>query len=100
LDKSGQDVLEGELPQDHTVSDTVYLAESATHSLRPVEKNLAAHALRLMIGALKVGFGSQSDAGTYNRGILISVLHTVMKGKVSVVAHLKRCWTNSLTTSI
>jgi transposase len=55
----------------------------------PAENNLAERDLRPTVIARKVSFGSQSDAGARTRGILMSVLHTLKKRQVDVVAHLK-----------
>lgn len=55
----------------------------------PAENNLAERDLRPTVIARKVSFGSQSDAGAYTRGVLMSVLHTLKKQQVDVVAHLK-----------
>jgi transposase len=55
----------------------------------PAENNLAERDLRPTVIARKVSFGSQSDAGAHTRGVLMSVLHTVKKRQVDVVAHLK-----------
>jgi transposase len=55
----------------------------------PAENNLAERDLRPTVIARKVSFGSQSDAGAHTRGILMSVLHTLKKRQVDVVAHLK-----------
>jgi transposase len=56
----------------------------------PAEHNLAERDLRPTVIARKVSFGSQSDAGAHTRGILMSVLHTLKKRQMDVVAHLKR----------
>jgi transposase len=56
----------------------------------PAENNVAERALRPTVIARKVSFGSQSDAGARTRGILMSVLHTLKKRQVAVVAQLKR----------
>src|SRR5215472_12327840 len=56
----------------------------------PADNNLAERDLRPTGIALKVSFGSQSDAGAQTRGVLMSVLHTLKKRQVDVVAHLKR----------
>jgi transposase len=56
----------------------------------PAENNLAERDLRPTVIARKVSFGSQSDAGARTRGILMSVLHTLKKRGVEVVAHLKK----------
>jgi transposase len=55
----------------------------------PAENNLAERDLRPTVIARKVSFGSQSDAGAHTRGVLMSVLHTLKKRQVDVVAHLK-----------
>jgi len=55
----------------------------------PAENNLAERDLRPTVIARKVSFGSPSDAGAHTRGILMSVLHTLKKRQVEVVAHLK-----------
>jgi len=55
----------------------------------PAENNLAERDLRPTVIARKVSFGSQSDAGAHTRGVLMSVLHTLKKRHVDVVAHLK-----------
>ncbi len=55
----------------------------------PAENNLAERDLRPTVIARKVSFGSQSDAGAHTRGILMTVLHTLKKRKVDMVAHLK-----------
>jgi transposase len=55
----------------------------------PAENNLAERDLRPTVIARKVSFGSQSDAGAHTRGILMTVLHTLKKQQVDVVAHLK-----------
>jgi hypothetical protein len=39
--------------------------------------------------ARQVSFGSPSDAGAHTRGVLLSVLSTVKKRPMEVVAHLK-----------
>jgi hypothetical protein len=44
--------------------------------------------LWLTVIARKVNFGSLSEAGAHTRGILISVLHTLKKRELGVVAHL------------
>jgi transposase len=54
------------------------------------ENNLAERDLRPTVIARKVSFGSHSDAGAHTRGILMSVLCTLKKRQVDVVAHLKR----------
>src|SRR5262249_52957618 len=56
----------------------------------PADNNLAERDLRPTVIARKVSFGSQSDAGAQTRGVLMSVLHTLKKRQVDVVAHLKR----------
>jgi transposase len=56
----------------------------------PAENNLAERDLRPTVIARKVRFGSQSDAGAHTRGVLMSVLHTLKKRQVDVVAQLKR----------
>jgi transposase len=56
----------------------------------PADNNLAERDLRPTVIARNVSFGSQSDAGAHTRGILMSVLHTLNKRQVEVVAHLKR----------
>jgi transposase len=56
----------------------------------PAENNLAERDLRPTVIARKVSFGSQSDAGAHTRGILMSVLHTLKKRHMDVVAQLKR----------
>ena len=55
----------------------------------PADNNLAERDLRPTVIARKVSFGSQSDAGAQTRGVLMSVLHTLKKRQVDVVAHLK-----------
>jgi transposase len=55
----------------------------------PADNNLAERDLRPTVIARKVSFGSQSDAGAQTRGVLMSVLHTMKKRQVDVVAHLK-----------
>jgi transposase len=55
----------------------------------PAENNLAERDLRPTVIARKVSFGSQSDAGAQTRGVLMSVLHTVKKRQMDVVAPLK-----------
>jgi DhnA family fructose-bisphosphate aldolase class Ia len=55
----------------------------------PAENNLAERDLRPTVIARKVSFGSQSDAGAHTRGMLMSVLHTLKKRPVEVVAHLQ-----------
>jgi transposase len=55
----------------------------------PAENNLAERDLRPTVIARKVSVGSQSDAGAQTRGILMSVLHTLKKRRMAVVAHLK-----------
>lgn len=56
----------------------------------PADNNLAERDLRPTVIARKGSFGSQSDAGACTRGILMSVLHTLKKRQVDVVAHLKK----------
>jgi hypothetical protein len=56
----------------------------------PADNNLAERDLRPTVIARKVSFGSQSDAGAQTRGVLMSVLHTLKKRQVDVVAQLKR----------
>jgi transposase len=55
----------------------------------PAENNPAARDLRPAVIARKVSFGSQFDAGAHTRGILMTVLHTLKKREVDVVAYLK-----------
>jgi hypothetical protein len=55
----------------------------------PAENNLAERDLRPTVSARQVSFGSQSDAGAHTRGVLMSVLHTLKKRRVDVVAHLQ-----------
>jgi transposase len=55
----------------------------------PADNNLAERDLRPTVIARKISFGSQSDAGAHTRGVLMSVLHTLKKRQVDVVAHLK-----------
>jgi len=55
----------------------------------PAENNPAERDLRPSVIARQVSFGSQSDAGAHRRGILMSVLHTLKKRHVDVMAHLK-----------
>lgn len=55
----------------------------------PAENNLAERDLRPTVIARKVSFGSQSDAGAYTRGVLMSVLYSLKKRGVDVAAHLK-----------
>lgn len=55
----------------------------------PAENNLAERDLRPTVIAQKVSFGSQSDAGAHTRSILMSVLLTLKKQDLDVVAHLK-----------
>ena len=56
----------------------------------PADNHLAERDLRPTVLARRVSFGAQSDAGAHPRGILMSVLHTLKKRQVDVVAHLKR----------
>jgi transposase len=56
----------------------------------PADNNLAERDLRPTVIARKVSFGSQSDAGAQTRGVLMSVLPTLKKRQVDVVAQLKR----------
>ena len=56
----------------------------------PTENNLAERDLRPTVIARRVSFGSPSDAGAHTRGILMSVLHTLKKRHMDVVAQLKR----------
>jgi transposase len=56
----------------------------------PAENHLAERDLRPTVIARKVSFGSPSNAGAHTRGILMSVLPTLTKRQVDVVAHLKR----------
>jgi transposase len=56
----------------------------------PAENNLAERDLRPTVIARNISFGSQSDAGAPTRGILMSVLQTLKKRQLDVVAHLKR----------
>jgi transposase len=56
----------------------------------PADNNLAERDLRPTVIARKVSFGSQSDAGAQTRSVLMSVLHTLKKRQVDVVAQLKR----------
>lgn len=39
--------------------------------------------------ARKTSLGSQSDAGAYTRGVLMTVLYSIKKKGVDVTAHLK-----------
>ena len=55
----------------------------------PADNNLAERDLRPTVVARKVSFGSQSDAGTHTRGVLMTVLCTLKKRAVDVTAHLK-----------
>jgi hypothetical protein len=55
----------------------------------PADNHLAERDLRPTVMARQVSFGSQSDAGAQTRGVLMSVLHTLKKRQVDVVAHLK-----------
>lgn len=55
----------------------------------PAENNLAERDLRPTVIARKVSFGSQSDAGAYTRGVLMTVLYSLKKRGVDVAAHLK-----------
>jgi hypothetical protein len=55
----------------------------------PAENNLAERDLRPTVIARKVSFGSQSDAGAQTCGVQMSVMHTLKKRQVDVVAHLK-----------
>lgn len=61
----------------------------ACHRRVPAENNLAERDLRPTVIARKVSFGSQSDAGAYTRGVLMSVLYSLKKRGVDVAAHLK-----------
>jgi hypothetical protein len=56
----------------------------------PAEHNLAERDLRPTVIARTVSCGSPSDAGAHTRGILMSVLHTLKKRHMDVVAQLKR----------
>jgi transposase len=53
------------------------------------DNNLAERDLRPTVIARQVSFGSQSDAGAHIRGVLMSVLHTLKKRQMDVVAPLK-----------
>ncbi len=55
----------------------------------PADNNLAERDLRPTVIARKVSFGAQSDAGAQTRGVLMSVLHTLKKRQVDVVAQLQ-----------
>jgi transposase len=55
----------------------------------PAENNLAERDLRPTVIDRNVSFVSQSDAGAPMRGMLMSVLHTLKKHEIKVVAHLK-----------
>jgi transposase len=65
------------------------LSHGAEDRRMPAENNLAERDLRPTVIARKVSFGSQSDAGAHPRGVLMSVLHTMKKRQVEVVAPLK-----------
>lgn len=54
----------------------------------PADNKLAERDLRPPVIARTVSCGSQSDAGAHTRGILMSVLHTLKKRQVDVVAQL------------
>jgi hypothetical protein len=47
----------------------------------PADNNRAERDLRPTVIARKVSFGSSSDAGAETRSILMSVLHTLNKGR-------------------
>lgn len=53
------------------------------------ENNLSERDLRPTVIARKVSFGSQSDAGAYTRGVLMTVLWTLKKRGLDVSVHLK-----------
>jgi hypothetical protein len=54
----------------------------------PADKNWAERDRRPTLMARQVSFGSQSDAGAPPRAILMSVLHTLKKRQIDVVASL------------
>ena len=56
----------------------------------PAENNLAERDLRPTVIARKVSFGSQSDAGAYTRGVLMTVLGSLKKRGIDATTHLKR----------
>ena len=65
------------------------LSHGADDRRMPAENNLAERDLRPTVIARQLSFGSPSEAGAHSRGVLMSVLHTLKKRPVEVVAHLK-----------
>ena len=55
----------------------------------PAENNLAERDLRPTVIAIKVSFGSQSDAGAHTRSVLMTVAHTLRKRGEDVANRLK-----------
>jgi len=55
----------------------------------PADKNLAERALRPLVIARKISFGSQSDAGARTREILMTVMHTLNKRVSDMTGALK-----------
>jgi len=55
----------------------------------PADNNLAERELRPLVIARKISFGSQSDAGTRTREILMTVLHTLKKRTPDVTVAFK-----------
>jgi hypothetical protein len=56
----------------------------------PADNNRAERELRPLVIARKVSFGSQSEAGTRTREVLMSVLHTLRKRTDDVTATFQR----------
>jgi transposase len=56
----------------------------------PADNTLAARDRRPTVSARNVRFGAQSEAGAHTRGSVMSVLPTLTKRQVEVVAPLKR----------
>lgn len=56
----------------------------------PADNNLAERALRPLVIARKISFGSQSEAGAKTREILMTILHTLATRTHDVAASFKR----------
>ena len=56
----------------------------------PADNNRAERALRPLVIARKVSFGSQSEAGAHTREVLMSVLHTLRQRTTDVTAAFQR----------
>ena len=61
----------------------------ARHPSIPAENNQAERALRPLVIARKISFGSQSENGARTREILMTILHTLRKRTPDVSAAFK-----------